>query len=281
MAVAARDPDGQIVTRTETLPTVVAGRLRRIPILRGMLVLYETLSLGARALNWSAAVAAGHPDARVTTPQVLRSMLTTVMLVAIVFFATPVLLTSWIANVTGGSEFIEVVLEGVLRLAMLVGYIWMLAQVPGVRRVFQYHGAEHRAIHAYEHGRPLTAETIRAYPNAHPRCGTAFLLTVMVIALFVFPALGTPPLLLRLIERVVLVPVIAAFAYEILRLGQRFGDAPVFGWIYAPNLWLQRLTTRDPDDGQIEVAIVALETALALDRPVVAGSRRIADSPLS
>jgi uncharacterized protein YqhQ len=140
--------------------------------------------------------------------------------------------------------------------------------------VFAYHGAEHRAIHAYEHGRALTPETVREYPNAHPRCGTAFLLTVMVISLVVFVALGAPPIWLRIVERIVLIPVIAAASYEVLRLGQRFGNRGLFGLIYRPNLWLQSLTTRDPDDAQIEVAIAALNHVLAMEAaPAAIGSR--------
>lgn len=275
MAIAARNPESEIVTRTETLPGLVTGPLRRIPVLRGFIVLYETLALGMRALNWSAQVAAGNPSAEITPRQIARSMLTTVVLVAAVFFALPVLVTAWIEGTLG------VAIEGVLRIALLIGYVWAIGRVPEIGRVFMYHGAEHRAIHAYEHGRPLTRESIREYPNAHARCGTAFLLTVMVLAFVLFLALGTPPLLLRLAERVVLVPLIAAVAYEVLRLGQRFGDTPVLGWVYAPNIWLQRLTTRNPDDAQIDVAIAALEAALALDRDAVAGTRRAADNPLS
>jgi uncharacterized protein YqhQ len=158
-----------------------------------------------------------------------------------------------------------VIAEGVLRLAMLVGYIWLIGRMRDVRRVFAYHGAEHRTIHAYEHGRTLTAEHIREYPNAHPRCGTAFLLTVMVISLVAFVLLGTPPIWLRIAERVVLIPVIASLAYEVLRLGQRFEDSRIFAALYRPNIWLQSLTTRDPDDAQIEVAVAALERVIALE----------------
>jgi hypothetical protein len=157
----------------------------------------------------------------------------------------------------------------------------LIGRLPEIRRVFAYHGAEHRAIHAYEHGRQLTAAAVRDYPNEHPRCGTAFLLTVMVLALVLFIALGTPPIWLRLVERVVLIPAIAAVAYELLRLGQRYGDAPILSLIYRPNLWLQKLTTRDPDDGQIEVAITALQHAIALDTPAVVAHEDLPDEPLA
>jgi uncharacterized protein YqhQ len=190
------------------------------------------------------------------------------VLVAVIFFAGPVLLTSWLGRVVGNG-YVEVIAEGLLRMAMLVGYIWLIGRMHDVQRVFAYHGAEHRTIHAYEHGRALTPENIREYPNAHPRCGTAFLLTVMVISLVAFVALGTPPIWLRVVERIVLIPVIASMAYEVLRLAQRFEDNAVFSLLYRPNIWLQALTTRDPDDAQIEVAVAALEHVITLESGAV------------
>ena len=280
MAVAARSPSGDIITHYETLPGVMAGRLRRVPVVRGMIVLYETLTLGLRALRWSSQVAAGAEPREATGQQMLVSLGSTLAFVAAIFFAAPVLLTGWIGNVAG-NEYIEVAIEGVLRIAMLIGYIWLIGRVPEIQRVFAYHGAEHRAIHAHEHGRALTPESVREYPNAHPRCGTAFLLTVMVLALFLFIALGTPPIWVRLVERIVFIPAIASVAYELLRLGQRYGDAPVVGLLYRPNLWLQKLTTRDPDDAQIEVAIAALQYAIALDAAAVVADGRLPDDTLA
>jgi uncharacterized protein YqhQ len=264
MAVAVRAPDGSIVERTEGLGTVYTGLPRRIPLVRGVIVLYETLALGMRALTWSSQVAAGQDEEEVSNAQLYVVLGIMLVLVAAIFFAGPVLLTSWLGRVFG-NDYAEVAAEGVVRLVMLVGYVWLIGRMPEVRRVFAYHGAEHRAIHAYEHGRALTAANIREYPNAHPRCGTAFLLTVMLISLVVFVLLGTPPIWVRVVERIVLIPVIASLAYEVLRLAQRFEDNRVFAWIYAPNIWLQRLTTRDPDDAQIEVAVAALERVIALE----------------
>jgi hypothetical protein len=265
MAIAVRAPDGRIVERTEALTGVYTGTPRRIPVVRGMVVLFETLALGVRALTWSSQVALGHEQEEVSKTQLFVSLGVTLVFVAAIFFAGPVLITSWLGRVIGNG-YVEVAAEGVLRLAMLVGYIWLIGRFRDIQRVFAYHGAEHRAIHAYEHGRTLTPEAVREYPNAHPRCGTAFLLTVMVISLVVFVLLGTPPIWLRLIERFVLIPVIAALSYEVLRLGQRFGNRGLFGLIYRPNLWLQSLTTRDPDDAQIEVAIAALKRVIAAER---------------
>ena len=264
MAIAVRAPDGTIVRKGEALTGVYTGWPRRVPILRGMVVLYETLALGVRALSWSSQVALGQEEEEVSSTQMAVMLGFMLLLVAVIFFAGPVLLTSWLGRVIG-NDYAEVIAEGVLRLAMLVGYIWLIGRMKDVRRVFAYHGAEHRTIHAYEHGRALTAANIREYPNAHPRCGTAFLLTVMVISLALFVLLGTPPIWLRIVERIVLIPIIAALAYEVLRLAQRFEDNAVFSLLYRPNIWLQSLTTRDPDDAQIEVAVAALEYVVALE----------------
>ena len=264
MAIAVRAPDGTIVRRGEALTGVYTGWPRRVPILRGMVVLYETLALGVRALTWSSQVALGQEEEEVSPTQMAVMLGVMLLLVAVIFFAGPVLLTSWLGRVIG-NDYAEVIAEGLLRLAMLVGYVWLIGRMRDVQRVFAYHGAEHRTIHAYEHGRALTAANIREYPNAHPRCGTAFLLTVMVISLVAFVLLGTPPIWLRIVERVVLIPIIAALAYEVLRLAQRFESNAVFSLLYRPNIWLQSLTTRDPDDAQIEVAVAALEHVIALE----------------
>jgi uncharacterized protein YqhQ len=268
MAIAARAPDGTIVRRGDALGGVYTGWPRRVPVVRGMIVLYETLALGVRALTWSSQVALGQEQEEVRPFQLAVMLGFMLVLVAVIFFAGPVLLTSWLGRVVGNG-YVEVIAEGLLRMAMLVGYIWLIGRMHDVQRVFAYHGAEHRTIHAYEHGRALTPENIREYPNAHPRCGTAFLLTVMVISLVAFVALGTPPIWLRVVERIVLIPVIASMAYEVLRLAQRFEDNAVFSLLYRPNIWLQALTTRDPDDAQIEVAVAALEHVIALESGAV------------
>jgi hypothetical protein len=264
MAVAVRAPGGSIVMRGERLPAALAGTLRRLPLLRGMIVLYETLALGVRALTWSSQVATGQDQREVSRAQLALSLSFTVAFVGAIFFVGPVLLTGWLGAVTG-NHFLEVLGECALRVAMIVGYIWLVGRLPEVQRVFAYHAAEHRAIHAYEHGDALSAETVRRYPNAHPRCGTAFLLTVGLLSLLVFVALGTPPLWVRVVERIILIPAIASVAYEILRAGQAYERNPIVAALYRPNLWLQAMTTRDPDDAQIEVAIAALEHALSLE----------------
>lgn len=257
VAMAVRAPDGRIVRRSLTTDAALAARVRHIPYVRGLYTLYETFMLGTRALYWSSKVATGAQDERISKREI-TSATAMIAVASATFVAGPVLLTGWIDRTS-----LEVLGEGSLRVAMIIGYIWFVGRLPEVQRVFAYHGAEHRAIHAMEHGRELTVDAVRGFKNAHPRCGTAFLLTVGVLSFAVFALLGTPPLWERIVERVLLTPLIAAVAYEFLRASQRWEDHRVLRVLQFPNLWLQKLTTRDPDDGQVEVAIVALQDAIA------------------
>ena len=263
MAVAVRRPDGTLAVKSEALGGLYTGLLRRTPFIRGVVVLWETLALGIRALGYSARVAAGEDEDEVSGAYVWGTVAVTFALVAAVFFVGPVLLTGWLEGALGGTG--AVVVEGLLRLGLFLAYVWAIGLVPDVRRVFAYHAAEHRAIHAYEAGRPLEVEAVRPFPNAHPRCGTGFLLVVMVIALVVFTLLGTPPLWWRVLSRVVLLPVIASLSYEAIRLGMLIEGIPLLNWLLKPNLLLQSLTTRDPDDEQIEVALAAVQGVLAAE----------------
>lgn len=271
MAVAVRRPDGDITCRTEALGGLYVGRVRHIPLLRGLIVLWETLALGIRALAFSSRVSLGEEEQEVSAAYVWGMLALSFAFVAAVFFAGPVLLTRWLDDLVG-SEAAVVALEGLLRLAMLIAYIWLIGRIPDIQRVFAYHGAEHRAIHAYEAGEPLTAQSVRRFPNAHPRCGTGFLLTVMVVALLVFVAVGTEPLWWRFLSRVAFIPLIAALSYEAIRLSARYADRPALAWLLWPNLALQSLTTRDPDDDQIEVALAALAGALGAEEGAAASA---------
>jgi uncharacterized protein YqhQ len=268
MAVAVRRPDGTVVVKSEALGGLYTGLLRRTPLVRGVVVLWETLALGIRALGYSARVAAGEDESEVSGAYVWGTMAVAFVLVAAVFFAGPVFLTRWLEGTLGGTG--AVVLEGVLRLGLFLAYVWAIGLLPDIRRVFAYHAAEHRTIHAYEAGQPLRVEAIRPFPNAHPRCGTGFLLMVMVVAMVVFTLLGTPPLWWRVLSRVLLLPVIASLSYEVLRLGMLIERIPVLNWLLKPNLLLQSLTTRDPDDDQIEVALAALQGVLAAEKGAAA-----------
>ena len=265
MAIAVRAPDGRIVTNTEVTESAYTSSLRKIPLVRGIVTLYETFSLGIRSLHWSSQIASGRGDGsgKASAGDIAISV-GALTIAAATFFVGPVLLTGWVSRVTGSGEA-EVLSEGALRIGMLLGYIWFIGRLPEVQRVFAYHGAEHRTIHAHEHGLPLTIENVRTFPNAHPRCGTAFLLTVGVLSFVAFSVLGTPPVLIRILERIILTPVIAGVAYEFLRASQSLENHPIFRFAQYPNLWLQKMTTRDPDDAQIEVAIASLNAVLALE----------------
>ncbi len=274
MAVAVRRPDGSIASRSERLGGVFTGRLRLVPLLRGVLILFETLALGMRALTWSAAVASNqideHGEARALTGFDWLVLLGTFSAAVVAFFVGPALATAWLDNVLP-VPWIALAVEGLLRLALLVGYIWSMGRARDIRRVFQYHGAEHMAIYAHEDGRELNVPTVRRYPKEHPRCGTSFLLTVALIAMAVFPFAGAEPLWWRLASRLVLVPVVAALAYEAIRFAGSHQRWPVVRWLFAANLALQRLTTRAPDDEQIQVAIAALQRVRDEERSAALG----------
>jgi uncharacterized protein YqhQ len=266
MAVAVREPDGGIRVKSESLGGLYVGRARRVPVLRGIIVLWETLALGMRALVFSSEVAAGLTTDEEDEPSstyIWAVLAITLVFAAAIFFVAPLLLTGWLSSHMNGA--LVVLVEGVVRLLMLLGYIWGIGFVPDIRRVYAYHGAEHRAINAWEAGAPLNVESVRPFSNEHARCGTAFLLTVAVVSLVVFVALGTPAWWWRIASRVLLIPVIAAVSYEIIRLSADLRRFRIVRWLSRPSLALQTLTTRDPDDRQIEVAIRALREVLATD----------------
>lgn len=264
VAVACRRPDGEIAVRLETLGGVYTGPLRRIPFLRGVIVLWETLALGMRSLIFSSNVALGEEEKEISPAAVIGMGLTALALVALLFFAGPVLLTDWLEDGIG-SSLVVVIIEGIVRLAILVAYIGLIGLIPDIRRVYAYHGAEHKSIHALEVGEPLDPASVQRHPTAHVRCGTSFLLTVVVVSVIVFAALGSQDLWLRVVSRVALIPVIAALAYELIRLGGRFYNNPVARVLMWPNLALQTLTTRQPDDSQVEVALRALREVMAAE----------------
>jgi uncharacterized protein YqhQ len=261
MAVALRHPEGRIVVETEPLnEKLYRGPISRIPFVRGLVTLWDTLGLGTKALMMSADVAAGQ-DVSLSGPISWATVILGVGLGIGLFVALPSFLAGLIAP-HWSSEWLVSLLEGIVRLLLIVGYVWVVGFLPDMRRVFAYHGAEHKTIHAYEAGAGLTVEEVRRFTTAHTRCGTAFLLTLVALTVLVFAPFGRPPLVWRLLSRIVLLPVIAGVAYELIRLTARLADRPWMRVLIAPNLALQRLTTREPDDGMLEVAIAALKAVL-------------------
>ncbi|TAJ16814.1 MAG: DUF1385 domain-containing protein [Dehalococcoidia bacterium] len=261
MSVAVRAPTGAIVSRDERLGGVYTNAARRIPLLRGITILAETVMLGTNALTWSAAVAAGETeeDGQPKRMGIIEWLFVLgAMAFAIgVFFVGPVIVTSPLDG--RWPTWAVIALEGSIRMGLLLGYVWGIGRTEGVRRVFQYHGAEHMTIAAYEDGRELTVPAIRRYPKEHPRCGTSFLLTVALVSIVVFAFAGREPLWWRFASRLILVPLVAAVSYEAIRFAGAHQRWPVIRWLFAGNIALQYLTTRPPDDEQIQVAVAAFE----------------------
>ncbi len=281
IAVALRHPDGRIVWATERLDSGFhASRWSKMPFVRGLVVLYETLVVGTRWLVRSAGVAASEEGVELGKGSIALMLGLTLAVGIGIFFLLPLFL----ASVTAGSienGFIQHFVEGVIRVALFIGYLLLIAQARDVRRVFQYHGAEHMTIHALEHGDPLTPEAVRRYPTAHQRCGTEFLVVVIILSIFAFSLVGRQPPVIMVASRILLVPVIAAVGYEILRWGARHRANPLVHAIMLPGIWVQMITTRRPTDDMIEVAIVSMEQALVADgNELPAGGGTLAREPL-
>lgn len=264
MAVACRKPDGAIVIKTEELSGVYTGLVRRIPFVRGVVVLWETLALGMRALMWSSAVALGEEEHEQSGGAMWVMVLTSLLIVGGIFFAGPLLLAHYLHSILDNHTLV-LVTEGIIRLGIVIAYVGLIGFLPDVRRVYEYHGAEHKSIHALEAGDPLEAASVQRHPTAHVRCGTSFLLTVVVVSVIVFAAVGSPDLWLRIVSRVVLIPVVAAISYELIRLGGAFGTNPLTRVLMWPNLALQAITTKPPDDSQVEVALAALKEVMRME----------------
>jgi uncharacterized protein YqhQ len=259
-AVAVRRPDGQIEAIRNPLPRLSArSRLARIPLVRGVMVLGESLTLGYRALSWSAQKAGGEDDEEISKGQIAGSMT-----VALIFFAALFIIAPAAAAraLTRDRSFVYAAVEGLIQLGIFLGYLWLLGRSKEISRVFSYHGAEHMAIHAYEAGDPLDVDRISKYRPEHPRCGTSFLLLVMILAIIIFGLLGRLPWPWLIASRVLGIPVIAGISYEILKFSGTNQDNTVGRVLSAPGLWLQRLTTRVPQFDQIEVAVASMLSSL-------------------
>lgn len=258
-AVAVRDPDGHVQVEELPLSTFSASRLIEIPFLRGLVALWDALGLGVRALTFSANAQATSEEEKIEGGQLLLTFLVSFSFALGLFFLLPAgaafALESWLT----WPSWLANLVEGFVRLALLLGYIGGIGRFDDIRRVYGYHGAEHKTINAFEAGVDLSPQSVARYSREHPRCGTAFLLIVVLLSIVIFTALGPMSLLPRLASRVALIPVLASLAYEYLRLTAHFADR---GWmqpILAPNLFIQRLTTREPDQDMLEVAIAAFE----------------------
>ncbi len=264
-AVCVRAPSGEIVAHRDALPEAVyQSRWLRLPFLRGLTMLWDSLGLGMRALMWSADVALGEDsEQRFTGPLAWGTVAVSLVFGVALFFLLPMFLVSLVdRHIT--SALWSNLAEGAVRLGVFVLYLWGIGWMPDIRRVFAYHGAEHKTINAYEAGAPLEPAAVARYSRAHTRCGTGFLLIVLVLFVLIATIMGRPPLWLRVVSRIVLIPLVAGVGYEVMKLMARwYGRSAVVRALLAPGLALQRLTTREPDEGMLAVSIAALRTVLA------------------
>lgn len=276
LAIAMRNPDGEIVLHKEKLANVYRSRITKIPFLRGIIMLWDALGLGMRALTISANTQTGE-DEKLEGWALYLTIAVSLTIGVGLFFLLPAALGGWVEKLmtpdvsAGGGAHVWVgnLLEGVVRLLLLIGYIWAISFMPDIKRLFAYHGAEHKTINAYEAGAELTPESVAKFPLEHPRCGTAFMLTLVLVSILVFTALGPLPILWRLLSRVLLIPVLAGIAVEYIRWTANHLDSKFVQWIIKPNLAMQSLTTREPDLSMLEVAIRSFQTMQQAEEEIV------------
>ena len=266
--VAVRLPDGSIASYHEALNPTRRRTIEGIPFLRGILLLWDSLNLGIRALNVAAA-AGLPPEERPSQGESAGGVVVSLLFAFGLFFALPLLLANGLSYL-GIGNFMVVVIENIFQLVIFIGYLLLIGRIPDIQRVYGYHGAEHKAINAYEAGLPLDVAHVRQQTLIHPRCGTSFLLVVVILSIPIFAIFADQTLLIKIISRLVLVPVVAGIAFELLRLTAANYHRTWVRWLIAPSLALQRLTTREPEDGMIEVAIAALLPVLAADNALPA-----------
>jgi uncharacterized protein YqhQ len=270
VAVAVRRPNGEITVRHDPLGKWSTSRVREIPLLRGIVILVETLILGIRALFYSASVSVEEEEQEVSSGLLWGSVAVGLILALALFLVIPLLIIHFLIDPNVSTPIVGNVVDGVIRLIIFIIYLWAMSLMPDIRRVFAYHGAEHSTINAYEAGEPLEVEAVRNYGTAHFRCGTSFLLFVLVLAIIAHAFLGRPPMWIRIVERIAILPGIAAVGYEMIRFSAAHVSNRLVRAIITPGLALQSMTTREPDDGQIEVAISALKRVIADDAEPVA-----------
>ena len=272
-ATAVRLPNGEIDVETRTVSSIRDRYpVLNLPLIRGSVIMVESLIIGMRALSFSAQ-AAGEEDEQMTKKEIAMTILFALVLASILFIVIPTGAAHLAAAYTDDPIVFNLI-EGGIRLMVFLLYIWGISFMGGIRRVFQYHGAEHKTIHCYEAGEPLTVENVQKFPRLHPRCGTNFLLIVMVVAIVFHVFFGWPDLWLRILSRLAILPVVAGVSYEIIRFAGRSENHFVHILI-TPGLWLQYLTTRPPADEMVEVAIESLKAVLpAEDIPAGSGNYR-------
>ncbi len=262
VAMSVRKPDGTIESIHEELTGIYRSAIRKIPLLRGLILLWDALVLGMRMITISANAQSGEGE-KIEGPALYGTVLFSMVLGIAIFFLAPAGVGQLVETTLGWNAWIGNLTEGLIRLVLLILYVWAIGFMPEIRRVFGYHGAEHKTINAFEANSDLTPKNVAQYTTVHPRCGTAFLLTVVLFSIIIFSLLGPLPLLWRFASRILLLPLIAGLAYEYLRFSSNHIESPLMRALIAPNLWLQRFTTREPSLEMLEVSIAAFKTMKA------------------
>lgn len=270
MAVAVRRPSGEILLHSEPLTSALnTSWWGKLPFARGLALLWDTLSLGLRTLLFSANVALENEQVELTPPMVVSTLVISLAFATALFIVGPLLITSLLDRYVV-SPLVSNLIEGIIRLVVFMAYVVAIGRLPDIRRVFAYHGAEHKAVNAYEAGDALEIATVSAHSTVHTRCGTSFLLVILVLFVLITSLLGRPLLIWRLISRLLLLPIVAGIAYEVIRFSADHQGNPLVRLFIIPGLALQQLTTREPDQGMVEVAIAALKRVL-IDDGILAG----------
>ncbi len=265
VVTAVRRPSGGLAMDIQPLAAIYTGWLRKAPLIRGIIVLIEAMILGIKSLLYSASISLEEEEEEISGRMVWVMIVTALALAIVLFLIIPLFLTSLI-NPYINSSLVFHLIEGFIRLVIFIAYLKLIALMPDIRRIFTYHGAEHKAVNAFEDGVPMEVEAVRKYNTAHVRCGTSFLFVVLIIAIVVFALVGRPSLWLMVLSRILLFPVIAALGYEVIYFGANHVKNAVVRVIMAPGLLLQRLTAKEPDDSQIEIALSALKKVMEIDQ---------------
>ena len=265
VVTVVRRPSGGLATDVRPLSAIYTGWMRRAPLIRGIIVLIEAMVLGIKTLLYSASVSLEEEEEKISGGYFLVVVVISLCLAVGLFFLAPLFLTKLIDPYISSSLLFHLI-EGLIRLVIFIAYLKLMTLMPDMKRVFAYHGAEHKVINAYEDGAPLEVDAARRYKTAHVRCGTSFLFAVLIIAILVFALIGRPSVWLMVLSRILLIPVIAGLSYEVIYFGGRHRNNRLVRVILAPGLWLQSLTTREPDDSQLEVGLAALNKLVEIDQ---------------
>jgi uncharacterized protein YqhQ len=265
LAAAYRKPDGEIIVETEELGKIYQSPLKKVPFLRGLIILWDALGLGTKYLTKSANYQTEDEKEKIEGPALYLTLFISLAVAMGLFFLTPALIGKALEQWLGFSHIVQNLIEGLIRLVFVIAYIWGIGKMSDIHRVFSYHGAEHKTINAFEAKVELTPESVRLYSLQHPRCGTAFILYVVLISVIMFTFLGDLGWLLLITSRLVLIPVIAMIAYEYIRFTADHLESPIISLFAKPGLWLQKLTTNEPDEKILEVSIAAFNAMYKLE----------------